>query len=159
MDFWCYLPTLGNRNKKLCQTWRRYFIPKKPHFYSYLVASCCWLTVCGRVCQVFAGLKPWALHLVCIAYPHLSSCQLSTWLWLDASDHIDSQLPLKILRASMNLRLQVWQEAKFSAPSWIWKSWVTKMCRSTQFYRLLVLIEIASTIKTDKLVIQARVAG
>lgn len=41
------------------------------------------------------------------------------WPWLDASDRIDSWVTLKILQASMNHQLEVWQEVKcgeISAP-------------------------------------------
>lgn len=84
-----------------------------------------------------------------IACPHLSSCQLSTRLWLDASDRIDSWVALKILQASMNLKLEVWQEAKhleMHPPSWIQTSQVTKTSGTTQSYRLVVLIRVVSTI-------------
>lgn len=112
-DFCCCLPMLPDCNKNVLEK------KNKKHFCSYLVASCYWLTGCGRVCQVFAGLKPWALRLVCQVLPVLI-CQAAVRLWLDASDHIDSRVPLKILQASMNLRLEVWQEAEhveiFSSP-------------------------------------------
>lgn len=54
---------------------------------------------CSLVCQVFAGLKPWARRLVSqVGCAHPTGC----WLRLDGSYRIHSWVILKILQTSSN---------------------------------------------------------
>lgn len=99
-----------------------------------LLATCWgyWLTSSGLVCQVFVGVKPWALRLVSlVGCAHLSGC----WLRLEGSYRIYSWVTLSGFYRHLQIacwkpdKCQMW--VNFSL--WIWMSRVASATEAWDF--------------------------